>query len=71
LFWKYNAVSKISRTGKKKKIKKKRKKKDDGYDFKIFIVINAHKKYPYVFFIHDSMSITIKPANIKKNINYK
>jgi len=33
-----------------------RKKEDDGYDLKIFMVINTHKKYYYVFFfffIHD------------------
>jgi hypothetical protein len=42
------------------------KKWDNRYDFKIFIVINAYKKRPYVFFfIHDLMSITIKLANIK------
>jgi len=52
---------------KPRKKKKKKKKKDDGYDLKIFMVINTHKKHPYNFFIHDSMSITIKPANI----NYK
>jgi hypothetical protein len=32
----------------------------------IFIVINTHKKTSLMFFIHDLMSITIKPANIKK-----
>jgi hypothetical protein len=64
LFEKYNATPK-----KIYKIKKK-KKKNDGY-LKIFIVINAHKIYPYVFLSHDLMSITIKPTYIKKNINYK
>jgi len=39
---------------------------DGGYDLKIFIVINAHTKHPYVFFIHNSMNITIKPQTLKK-----
>jgi hypothetical protein len=43
------------------------KKMDYGYDLKIFIVINAHKT-PLFFFIHNSISITIKPANIKNHI---
>jgi hypothetical protein len=33
---------------------------------KYSLVINAHKKHIHVFFIHDSMNITIKPTNIKK-----
>jgi hypothetical protein len=32
-----------------KKYVELRKKRDDGYDFKIFIVINHHEKHPYVF----------------------
>jgi hypothetical protein len=40
-----------------------RKKGNDGYDFKIFIIINAHKKHLW-FSIHDLMGITIKPTNI-------
>jgi hypothetical protein len=43
---------------------RKKKKKDDEYDFKIFMVINVYKKHSYIFFfIHNSMSITIKPAS--------
>jgi hypothetical protein len=41
-----------------------KKKWDDGYDPKIFIIINAHKKHFYSFCIHDSMNIAIKPVNI-------
>jgi hypothetical protein len=43
-----------------------KKKKDDRYDLKIFMVINAHSKYLYIFFIHDSMSIIIKQQIKKK-----
>jgi hypothetical protein len=51
----------------KKYVKSRRKKMGwYGYDLKIFIIISAHKKHPYIFFMHDSMSITIKLANIKK-----
>jgi hypothetical protein len=43
---------------------------DKTSKYSLFIVINAHKKHSYVFFIHDPMNITIKPANIKiKNKN--
>jgi hypothetical protein len=30
--------------------RKKNKKKNDGYDIKIFIVVNAHKKQAYDFY---------------------
>jgi hypothetical protein len=45
---------------------------DVNLEWQIFIVINAHKKHHYVFFfIHDSMSITIKPININYKSNIK
>jgi hypothetical protein len=40
---------------------------NEGYDLKIFMEINTYKKHPYVSFIYDSMSIIIKPTNIKNH----
>jgi hypothetical protein len=60
LFWKYNETQKVYWTEKKM-----------GWWIQPKNIHNnqCSQETPLCFFIHDSMSITIKSVNIKKNIN--